>query len=629
MCGIAGGVALDASSKPDGERVKRMTGLLAHRGPDGEGFWTAPSGSAVLAHRRLAVIDLATGDQPMVDADGNVGMTFNGEIYNYVELRDALAKTGVAFRTKSDTEVLLARYLSGKSDWLAPCRGMFAFGIWDDRARRLTLVRDRIGKKPLFYVIEHGCLYFASSLRALRATSARRWTLRPESLGAYLALGYVPAPATMFAEAFRLPAGHQLTLERGAVATSPFWRVEDRKTAFTGTYEDALEETQARLVEAVRLRLRSDVPLGVFLSGGIDSSLVTAIAGRESTGALRTFSVGFDVAAVDESPHAAAVARHLGTEHSSFQMKPDLLRAIPDVVAGLGEPFTNPSTIPLTELARETRRHVTVVLGGDGGDEAFAGYPWYSNARRLERVSRLMGGRPLAPARRALAAQLSGGGGSGLAARAGRALDATAQRNEGSRFAHLRSLFSGRERHALLCDERARDAGVAASEQLAGIYDAVDGDALQRMRSVDIATYLADSLMPKGDVATMAHGLELRSPLLDHEVVDFALSIPEHFHTDERGGKRILRELVSRFVPSEVMDRPKQGFTVPLDEWFRGETAPIVASLARSDALAALAQLDMRTVASLCDEHRSGSRNHGERLFALLTLEAWVANELG
>jgi asparagine synthase (glutamine-hydrolysing) len=281
----------------------------------------------------------------------------------------------------------------------------------------------------------------------------------------------------------------------------------------------------------------------------------------------------------------------------------------------------------LSLLARETRRHVTVVLGGDGGDEAFGGYPWYANARRLETVSRFMGGRSLAPARRALASQLTGPG-VGLAARAGRALAATAEHDGARRFAHLRSLFSERDRSSLLRDESALAGAQLAFARLATIYDEAEGDSLQRMRCVDIATYLADSLMPKSDVATMAYGLELRSPLLEHELVEFALRLPQRYLFDASGGKRILRELVKRYVPASVIDRPKQGFTVPLDQWFRGEAAPTVDALAASETLRSLPQLDMEGVATICAEHRSGARNHGERLFALLSLEAWVANEL-
>jgi asparagine synthase (glutamine-hydrolysing) len=621
MCGIAGGLSLRADRPLDVDRVRRLSTLVGHRGPDGHGLWIAPSGRAALAHRRLAIIDLASGAQPMTDSTGRVAVTFNGEIYNYIELRDALRANGGHFATGSDTEVLLAAFMDKGVRCLDDMRGMFAFAAWDDTAGRLTLARDRLGKKPLFYVHEGDCLYFASSLDPLRRTSTDGWHVNRDALEAYMALGYVPAPATIYAEASKLASGTTFVIEPGGEPRiDRYWHPADAARPFEGTFEQAVERTRELLIDAVQLRLRSDVPLGLFLSGGLDSSLLTAVAQRECGVALQTFSVGFDAGGHDETESAAAVARHLGTTHRTFHARPELLEYLPEILPQFGEPFADPAVLPLWVLARETRKYVTVALGGDGGDEGFGGYAWYRTARRLRTARQLAGGAPLASARRRLSAMLvKTFPHASVSHRVRRAVEAMSIDDPALEYAQLRTVFTPAERGALMPGNEE-----VVLDRTAALFREAGGDPLRRMRYADVGTYLADCLNPKVDVATMAHALEARAPLLDHTLIEFGLGLPKSYLIDARGGKRVLRSLLARYLPSEIINRPKHGFTVPLDDWFREPSRSIADGLARSDALASVCGLDMNAVASLVGQHVGGQRDHGDRLFALLALDTWA-----
>ncbi len=625
MCGIAGGVGLDPGARPDPDRVRAMSLALCHRGPDGEGLWTSPSGRACLAHRRLAVIDLVTGQQPMVEVDGTVGLVFNGEVYNYRELRAPLEDAGVHFRTSSDTEVLLRLYARDGERAVEALRGMFAFAIWDDRAGRLTLARDRVGKKPLYYQRTGGCLYFASTLGALLAGQSEP-PISLAAVDAFLDLGYIPAPDTIFEGVSKLDAATVMVFDGAApVRSRRFWDLAPLEE-FGGSREQALDQLDALLQESVALRLRSDVPLGVFLSGGVDSSLVTAVAARQAPG-IRTFSIGFDVAEFDESAHAARVAAYLGTEHRTFRVTPDLLGLLPQMIRHFGEPFGDSSALPVWLLAGETRKYVTVALGGDGGDEGFAGYDWYRGAARLFRVSRMV----------PRIAAVAGGSALGWAARqeGSPALLRKVQRglelagnDEADRFAELRALI-GRHEADWLYDGELRAVrqrhGAAARAAVAGFYRAAAGSPLRRMRYADMRTYLSECLMPKVDVATMAHGLEARAPLLDQEILRFALSLPDAWLIDREQGKLLLRDLAHRYLPPALMQRPKQGFSVPLAPWFAGKAAARVERLAKAGPLIASGWFSADGVRRILREHTAGQRDHGERLFNLLVLDEWLS----
>lgn len=622
MCGIAGAVALTGDARPDHDRVRRLSELIAHRGPDGHGLWVAPSGRAVLAHRRLAIIDLAAGQQPMVDSSQQVAVSFNGEIYNYVELRDELERQGRTFRTHSDTEVLLTSYLARGTAFVDRLRGMFAIAVWDDAKGQLIVARDRVGKKPLFFTVEDNCLYFSSTLESLRATTRRRWRVSATAIDEYLAAGYILAPRTAYEEASKLEAGTILTVSTaGTRTTHRYWSADMPVEPFEGSYESAVDRVHEVLTDAVRVRLRSDVPLGVFLSGGLDSSLVTAIARREYGLHLNTFSVGFAASAHDESSAARAVAEHLGTDHHTFEADADLLEFLPDAVRHFGEPVADSAAFPLWALARHTREIVTVALSGDGGDEGFGGYDWYGTAMRLRRSTQIAGGRALAPVRRSVAAALQFGSGNAvLPTRIGRALDAMGDGDPARQYCALRTQFAERDRRRVM---QGRNASTAL-DRMAGVFERAGGDAMRRMRCADISTYLADCLMPKVDVATMAHALEARAPLLDHPLLELALTLPASYLTDARGGKRILRDILGRYLPESLVNRPKHGFTVPLDEWFRKDARQRAVSLGRSEPLEALGLIDLSEVTRLNREHAEMQRNHGDRLFALLVLEAWA-----
>jgi asparagine synthase (glutamine-hydrolysing) len=628
MCGIAGAVALHQGARIDRERLERISCLIAHRGPDAHGYWAAPSGRAALAHRRLSVIDLATGQQPMLDASARVGLVFNGEIYNYREIRRDLAREGAVFRTESDTETLLRLYERMGADCVHRLRGMFAFGVWDDAAGRLVLARDRVGKKPLYYTVEEECLYFASSLRALRDTSPRQWTIDPSAVDAFMTLSYIPAPRTIYTGVAKLEAGTMLTIDATGTSTRRYWDPADDGDPVPESFADAVDRLDELLNTAVTLRLRSDVPLGVFLSGGIDSSLVAAVAARQSTIPVTTFSLGFDVAEFDESEYAARVARHLGTDHRPLRAHPDLLHTLPAMVRHFGEPFGDSSALATWMLAEETRKHVTVALAGDGGDECFAGYGWYRTAARLRRLTRAIPEAVFATTGRTLDGLLGDAfAGSRTVGRMRRGMAMLGVKDGPERAVMLRTYIGPAEAQALyagaLRDAR-RSALGDAGTRLAALYERCAGSDLRRVRAMDVASYLADCLMPKVDVATMAHGLEARAPLLDQEILRFALSLPDAWLLDRNGGKKILRAVLARYLPLSLFDRPKQGFSVPLKTWFMSGTRDLMSALPASERLLATGWFKPQGIQGLVDEHLSGLRDHSQRLFDLLVLDEWL-----
>ncbi len=622
MCGIAGMIALRPGDRPDTAAVAAMAGAMAHRGPDGEGLWTSPSGRACFAHRRLSVIDLETGAQPFVGADSRTGLVFNGEIYNYLELRHALEAEGIGFRTRSDTEVLAHVLARDGRNGLAKLTGMFAFASWDDMSGRLLLARDRLGKKPLYFHSDGRFLAFSSSLAALRKAVPAPQEVDPVAFEAYLALGYVPAPLTILKGFRKLQAAECIEVADGEATSSTFWSLAAEPEPFEGSFGDALDQLDSLLTRATALRLRSDVPLGVYLSGGIDSSLVAAAAARQTAGPIQTFSIGFRESVFDESEHAAAVAKRLGSRHHAFQAKADLLDLLPELAHHFGEPYADSSALPMWLLARETRRSVTVALSGDGGDESFAGYRWYAAAEDLRRAAGWVPPRVAAagagllhagPLRR-----------SRVFGRAGRALAMLGAGDAASRFQRQRQLFSPEDLRTLRGPRLGKP--VSAFEPVATTYRRTSGSALRRMRRADLSTYLADGLMPKADVTSMAHGLELRAPLLDHEVVRFGLSLPDALHRDEHGGKRLLRALLARYLPGHDFVRPKQGFSVPMAAWLGDGFDARLSALAEGP-LTTSGLLDAGGVSTLLAEHRAGRRDHGERLFALLMLEEWLRTE--
>ena len=620
MCGIAGAVALQNGARLDRERLCRMAGLMAHRGPDGEGFWAEPRGRAAFAHRRLSIIDIAGGRQPMCSDDGRIALVFNGEIYNYRELRRGLSDQGVPFRTASDTEVLLRMYERYGSEAVHHLRGMFAFAVWDGTRDELLLARDRVGKKPLYYALNDESCYFASTLGALHDTDPEARHVSLAAVDAFLTLGYVPAPQSIWDGINKLPAGTMLRVSSSGSRSLRYWALEQVVKPFTGRFAEAVDQLEDLLTTSVRLRLRSDVPLGLFLSGGIDSSLVTAIAARHCGGDVLTFSLGFDEAGFDESGYAERIAQHLGTRHRTFSGRPEMLDLLPVLVRHFGEPFGDDAAMAVWMLARETRQHVTVVLTGDGGDEGFGGYDWYRTARRLERLRSMA---PMTALRLGAAVR----GERPWVKRMQRALR-TLVLDVPERFAALRTFVGADEAETLYAGDLLRErrhSGNAVRAGLAQLYRNGNGTALRRMRLVDLSTYNADCMMPKVDVATMAHGLEARSPLLDQEVLEFALGLPDPWLQDGNGGKPLLKALLRRFVPADLFQRPKHGFSVPLRVWFaRGPTGAWADRLAESESLCDSGWLNPAGIRAMVREHRDGARDHSQRLYNLVVLREWL-----
>lgn len=628
MCGIAGSVVLEPGGRLVEERLRQACDLMAHRGPDGDGFWVQPNGLAAFVHRRLSVIDPKLGQQPLVWPDGRHAIVFNGEIYNYRELREELIALGVSFRTQSDTEVLLAAYRHFGPRCVDKLNGMFAFAIWDEAHQSVFLARDRIGKKPLFYAVENGRLHFASTIEALRRLSGVGHVIDVEAIDQFLSLGYVPAPRTAWQGISKLPAATMMMVEHRKPEMEKFWCAARPVEPYSGTFEQAVDELDQLIGDAVRIRLRSDVPLGVLLSGGIDSSLVTAVAARHFGPGLKTFSIGFAERDFDESGYAAEIARHLGTEHETFRGSTSMLALLPDVVRSFGEPFGDSSAINVWQLAEGARRKVTVALGGDGGDEAFCGYNWYRTAMRIQDL------RARIPA--------------GLAGMAASALAATGLRNsqisrvkrgfnmisqsDAVQFARQRTFMGADEAGELYRGQLAEAFRAdldTAEKRLAGIFEATTGSTLKRMRAVDIETYLADCLMPKVDVATMAHGLEARAPLLDFRILDFASRLPDDWLSSRASGKVILKAVLERYVPRHLFDRPKMGFTMPLRDWFATSERGRLEALASSSPLMDTEWFDAKCLRRLIAEHAAGARQHEDRFFNLLVLNEWLAEGAG
>ncbi|MCL6554482.1 MAG: asparagine synthase (glutamine-hydrolyzing) [Firmicutes bacterium] len=642
MCGICGelitvrpGAAAGALPPPDGRLVARMCARLAHRGPDDQGL--AIVGRAALGMRRLAVIDLAGGHQPLANEDGTVWVVLNGELYNYRALRRELARRGHRFRTQSDTEVLVHLYEELGERLVEPLRGMFAFALWDARRERLVLARDRLGEKPLLYACLPGRLRFASELGALLADPALPRQVDPLAIHHYLTLQYVPSPHSMLAAVRKLPPAHRLVWERGELRLERYWAPRPGPR-LTLPYRELVAGTRARLHEAVRLRLVADVPLGAMLSGGVDSSAVVACMAAAAAEPVRTFTIAFAEGPYSEAAHARAVARALGTDHHELVLDPALVRdELPAIVARLDEPLADPAAVPLFALARLARRHVTVALTGDGGDELFGGYQRYAAdplAGLLALVPRPLRARLVAPLVQAAAALLRAGQPApgalpperDLAAALER-LVAAAELPPDASVVRWGAYFSEPLKAALYDGLARAAAGAPATVALlAGCAAAAawpGAGRLDRTLLTDLTTYLADGLLMKADRMTMAHGLEARAPLLDHELVEWVARAPEAAKVRGWQTKRLLRDAVRGLVPEPVRRRGKQGFGVPLAGWLRGPLLPLARELLLDSTARRRGYFRPALVEQLLAEHLTGRRDHAKRLWALLCLELW------
>ena len=624
MCGIVGNVLARADRTPDLAVLKRMNDRIAHRGPDDEGFLV--QGPAGLGMRRLKIIDLTTGHQPMAGEEGRVSVVFNGEIYNYRELRENLGARGHAFTTRSDTEVIVHGYEERGLASVGDLEGMFAFAIWDAPARTLVLARDRLGIKPLYYAVLPDQIVFASELKALVEHPAIDRTLDLTALSRYLAHEYVPAPHSIFRAIRKLAAGHWLTYSDGRVKIEPFWDVHFRRDGAIGE-ADAVEALRGALDLSVRQHLVSDVPLGVFLSGGIDSSAVAAFAARHFPGRLKTFSIGFEDPSFDETAHARGVARALDTDHHEEILGPrvalDLVARLPEL---LDEPLGDASLLPTFLLSRFTRRSVTVALSGDGGDELFAGYPTYQAhrlARALELVPHWVRRGLLRPVVERLPVSLDNLSFDFRLKRFMAGMDF----GPVERHAAWLGSFTPAEQLALLTPDALARMEMAPSyaafhEMLA---HAPSASGLERMLYLDLKGYLGEGVLAKVDRASMACSLEVRVPLLDRRVVELAASLPMRLKLRGFTTKYVFKRALSGVLPREVLERRKKGFGAPLARWFRAELAPLLQEACAPDMIRRAGLFRPEAVERLLGEHAAGRRDHRKKLYTLLAFQLWAS----
>ncbi|MBI3506499.1 MAG: asparagine synthase (glutamine-hydrolyzing) [Proteobacteria bacterium] len=640
MCGIVGLVdrrsALGEAALA--RTVRAMTDSLIHRGPDGGDVWASPESGVGFGHRRLAIIDLSpTGVQPMRSGDGRYVITYNGEIFNYLDLRTELIAAGVEFRGDSDTEVLLEGFVRwGVAETIAKAVGMFAIALWDKRARTLWLIRDRLGVKPLYYAHSGERLIFASELKALRAVPGWRPSLDRDALTGYMRHGYVPGPRTIYKEARKLMPGQLLEWREGrAPALRTYWDAREKARAGSARWNEkidpreAVDRLDALLREAVRQRMIADVPLGAFLSGGIDSSTVVALMQQQSTRPVRSFSIGFAEDGYDEAGHARAVARHLGTDHTELYVEPShALATVPRLAEWYDEPFADSSQIPTYLVSEMTRKHVTVALSGDGGDENFAGYSRYTYAGTVwDKVARVPG--PL----RALGASILEKAGAPLLGAAAFLLPGSVRAvrpaEKAAKLAQVLRLDSIDAVYRRLVSQWPEPGAIAlgGTEPDGPLWDAtlIDEmpDPVARMQLLDTLTYLPDDILTKVDRASMAVALECREPLLDHRVVEFAWCLPMDLKLRGGEGKWILREVLARYVPRSLTDRPKMGFGVPIDSWLRGPLRDWAEDLLDEKAIAADGLLDPAPIREAWRTHLSGEANMHYPIWTVLMFRAW------
>ena len=617
MCGIAGRLNFDQSRPVDQDVLEAMTAAIAHRGPDADGFYRAPG--IGLGHRRLSIIDLATGDQPLGNEDGSVLVIFNGEIYNFVEIRAELVARGHRFRTGSDTEVIVHGYEEWGDRCVERFRGMFAFAVWDARARRLLLARDRLGVKPLYYAHLPGQgVVFGSEIKALLqdADVPRDW--RPEAIDAYLTLLYVPAPGTIYSAVQKLPPAHLLVAEQGSVRISRYWDLPFPGTGSEAREAEYLEELDALLREAVGLRLVSDVPLGAFLSGGIDSSTVVSYMKETSARPPVTIAVGFEQREYDEVEHAETVARHLGCEFHALTASPRIETLLPKLAWHFDEPFADSSAVPTYYVSKAARELVTVALSGDGGDELWAGYAHHRVEHMEQRARATLG-----PARylaswigKALPLSVKG-------ARSLRHLGVAPE--DAYALKHVNGTFERDAKTALYSADFSRQLnGHDPLESLRAAWrDCASPSPMDRVLYADARTYMIDDVLTKVDRMSMAVSLEAREPLLDHRLLEFAARVPAALKIKDGRSKYLLRRLLERRVPRSITERGKSGFAAPIGAWMRGPLAGLGGDLLLDGRLRDRGLFTHAAVERLWHDHRTGRADHPHRLWQLLMLELW------
>ena len=621
MCGIVG-IANADSRAVNRETLEKMNRAITHRGPDDDGFYV--NENVGLAMRRLSIIDVAHGKQPIYNLDKTAWIVFNGEIYNFQELRSDLEKDGDRFLTHSDTEVILHLYDKYGADCVSYLRGMFVFAIWDERDQSLFIARDRLGKKPLLYSRQaNGDLIFGSEFRALLEHPGVSREVDYEAIHHYLSYLCVPAPLTAFKQIRKLEPAHWLRWKNGEVEIKRYWLPDfSKKIKISET--EAEEETLRILRESTKLRMISEVPLGAFLSGGVDSSTVVALMAELSSQPVKTFSIGFEEEDFSELKYARKVAEHIGAEHHEFIVKPDALEILPTLVEHYGEPYADSSAIATYYVARETRKHVTVALNGDGGDESFAGYERYFAMRLAEKYHKIPGVVrknlienavklfPASELKRSRARDLK------------RFVQAASLPKVERYFRWVGAIDRQSKENLYTADFKNRTAKYDSADFLKPWFAKSNGGGIvDATMFTDQQTYLPNDLLVKVDIATMANSLEARSPFLDHKVVEFAASLPEDIKLRGRETKYLLKKVASKIVPPEVLYRKKMGFGVPLTHWFRGELKEFLRENLLSEKFFKRGIVRVEVVEKLVEQHIGGERDHVWQLWTLLMLELW------
>jgi asparagine synthase (glutamine-hydrolysing) len=621
MCGITGIVNAQAHAA-NREIIERMNRAILHRGPDDDGFYI--NENVALGMRRLAIIDLAHGKQPIHNHDKTKWIVYNGEIYNYQQLREDLDKRGHKFYTNSDTEAIIHLYDEYGADCVQHLRGMFAFAIWDETDESLFVARDRVGKKPLLYSHQsNGDLIFGSEFQALLQHPAISREVDHSAIDSYLSYLCVPAPQTAYKQIRKLEPAHWLRWKNGRIETKRYWQPDFSKKIKIST-EDAEVETLRILRESTKLRMISEVPLGAFLSGGVDSSVVVALMAQESAQAVKTFSIGFEEQDFSELKYAKRVAEHVGAEYHEFIVKPDAMEVLPTLVEHYGEPFADSSAIPTYYVSKETRKYVTVALNGDGGDESFAGYERYAAMRIAETYHRF----PNALKKAFIEAPINLIPTSEIQKSRVRDVKrflqaASLPRTE--RYFRWMSTFNRDAKRELYTEEFSREvSNNNASRFLEKWFAKANGSGiLDTTLLTDQMTYLPNDLLVKVDIAAMANSLEARSPFLDHNLIEFAASLPEKIKARRFETKSFLKKIAARLVPREVVYRRKMGFGVPIGKWFRGEMKDFVREILLSERSLNRGIVKRGMIEKYVREHTSAERDHAFQLWTLLMLELW------
>jgi asparagine synthase (glutamine-hydrolysing) len=620
MCGIVGLVRNNGKAI-DEQLLSRMCDAIRHRGPDDDGFYV--NGPVGLGMRRLAIIDLKSGKQPIHNQDRSSWIVFNGEIYNYLELREKLEKLGHTFYTHSDTEAIVHAYDQYGADCPKHLRGMFAFAIWNETNQELFLARDRVGKKPLLYAQIEGDLVFGSEFSSLLLHPQISRDVNLEALDHYLSFMCIPAPMTAYRAIRKLEPGNWLRWRKGEVTTERYWKPDFSKKLKIDEQE-AGEQTVEILRDAVRCRLMSEVPLGAFLSGGIDSSAVVALMSQESSERIKTFSIGFDEQDFSELHHARRVAEHVGADHHEFVVRPDAVEVLPLLVEHYGEPYADSSAVPTYYVARETRKHVTVALNGDGGDESFAGYERYAAMQLAERYRKLPSFLRESVIQEVVARVPASELGRGRVKAFKRFVQA-ASLPKVDRYMRWMSTFNSDLKTSLYSDAfRQELRGNQPVDLLRPWFAHVNGSGIvDAALQADIMTYLPNDLLVKVDIATMAVSLEARSPFLDHHLIEFAASLPEKFKLRGLTTKYLLKKILRKLLPSENLSRRKMGFGVPIGHWFRGTMQPFLREVLLSERAVSRGLFKPEVVRSLIDQHVRSERDHSHQLWTFLMLELW------